>query len=213
VLACTRKSPPPSPASVSRSRHPGLRTARKNTVSAAGTSTSRSIVPGCPSSAYDPPCPGARAADATVATSMANPSLVDGGEGDRRDRARLVQHHLRRIDAGELRDEREEPVPERERVAGVQPAVRELVDRPDVQRAERVQLPDAAEVEERVAVHDARDVPEHGAEHEPCQRRRDARPGAAARRRLQRERKRGERDTPEHGQRDPDRRVHQEDDE
>ena len=57
-------------------------------------------------------------------------------ERERREDARLVQHDGRRVDAAELCDEREPAVPERKRVAGMQPAVLELVDRAERQRAE-----------------------------------------------------------------------------
>ena len=70
-----------------------------------------------------------------------------------------MQHDLRRIDSGKLRDQGEKSVPQRKRIAGVQSAVRELVDRADVQRAEGVELAHAPEVEERIAVHHSGDVP------------------------------------------------------
>ena len=63
-------------------------------------------------------------------------------------------------------DEREPAVPERERVSRMEPAVLELVHRAQRERAEVVELPDAAEVEERVAVDDALDPPEERAEHD-----------------------------------------------
>ena len=72
-----------------------------------------------------------------------------------------------RIDAGEPCDEREQAVPERKRVAGVQAAVAELVDRAERDRAEIVELADAAEVEERVSLWLAREVPEREAEPDP----------------------------------------------
>jgi len=59
-------------------------------------------------------------------------SLVDDCEGDGNDRARLVQHDLRRSDAPDPRHEGEERVPEREGVARMQAAVGELVHRTDV---------------------------------------------------------------------------------
>ena len=65
------------------------------------------------------------------------PRLVDDRERDRSDRARLMQHHLRRTDSADLCDEREESMPERKGIAGVEAAVRELVHRTDVQVAER----------------------------------------------------------------------------
>src|SRR5206468_10691013 len=104
------------------------------------------------------------------------PRLVDHGERDGRDGARLMEQHLRGVDARELRDVREEAVPQRKRVAGMQPAVDELVDGAEVQRAERVELPDAAEVEERVAMDDAGDVPERDAERETSERHAERRP-------------------------------------
>jgi hypothetical protein len=54
--------------------------------------------------------------------------LVDERERERRQHARLVQRDHGRIDAGQLRHECEEGVPERERVAGMQAAVAELAD-------------------------------------------------------------------------------------
>ena len=66
-------------------------------------------------------------------------------------------------------------MPERERVAGVQPAVLELVDRPQVQVAELDELAHARLVEEPVAGDDAGDVPEEPAEDDP-----DASHGAMA---------------------------------
>ena len=61
-------------------------------------------------------------------------------------------------------------MPERKRVAGMQAAVCELVHRADVQRAERVELAHAAEVEERIPVHDARDMPKRDPEEQADQR-------------------------------------------
>ena len=56
-------------------------------------------------------------------------------------------------------------MPEREGVAGVQPAVRELVDGVERERVERLELAHAREVEEAVAADLAGDVPEQDAEH------------------------------------------------
>ena len=56
-------------------------------------------------------------------------------------------------------------MPERERVAGVEPAVGELVDGVERERVERVELPHAREVEEPVAADLAGDVPEQEPEH------------------------------------------------
>jgi hypothetical protein len=92
--------------------------------------------------------------------------LVHDGECDRHDRARLVLHHLRRVDARELRDQREKRVPERERVARMQAAVAELVDAAHVQVAEVDELANAPEMEERVAGDGARNVPQQRAENE-----------------------------------------------
>ena len=77
VLACTSSTSTPTAASDSASARPGWRRKRKNRVSAAGTSTWRSSVPGCPSSAYEPPWPGASAAPATAAVSTARPSHAE----------------------------------------------------------------------------------------------------------------------------------------
>ena len=68
------------------------------------------------------------------------PHLEGEHERERSEDARLVQHDRGRVDAAELRDEREPPVPERERVAGVEPAVLELVDGAQRERAEVVEL-------------------------------------------------------------------------
>ena len=61
----------------------------------------------------------------------------------------------------DLRDQREEPVPERERVAGMEAAVRELRDPVERQRVELEELPDACEMEEPVALHHRRSDPDH----------------------------------------------------
>ena len=71
------------------------------------------------------------------------PHLEGEHERERREDARLVQDDGCRIDSSELRHEREPAVPERERVAGMKAAVPELVDRPQRQRAEVVELADA----------------------------------------------------------------------
>ena len=92
--------------------------------------------------------------------------LVGDEERDRRQHGRLVQDDLGRVEEADPRDEREEPVPERERVAGVEPAVGELVDGVERERAERIQLLHAREVEEPVAADVPGDVPEQ----EPEQR-------------------------------------------
>src|SRR4051812_35833065 len=94
------------------------------------------------------------------------PELVGKDESDRHEEARLVQHHLRRIEAGDLADEREPCMPERERVTGMQTAVAELVDRPQRQPAEVGELANPREVEERVAADDPLDRPECDSEAE-----------------------------------------------
>ena len=141
------------------------------------------------------------------------PGLVDDGEGNRGDRARLVQHHLRRTDAAHLRDEGEEGVPERERVPRVQPAVRELVDRADVKVAECVELLHAAEVEEGVSRDRTGHVPERDAEREPDERHDERVPGRRSRHDAQCERERDERNCGEHDERQEDRAVHDQDEE
>ena len=79
-----------------------------------------------------------------------------------------MQDDLARVDAGQPRDEREERVPEREGVAGVQAAVPELVDGAERQPAEVVELPHAGEVEEVVAACQVgRDRPERDPEPDP----------------------------------------------
>ena len=62
-----------------------------------------------------------------------------------------MEHHLGRVDAADLRDERQEAVPERERIAGMEPAVGELVRALEREVVEREELLDAREVEEPVA--------------------------------------------------------------
>ena len=138
--------------------------------------------------------------------------LVRDREPDRGKGARLVQHDLRRVDAGEFGDEREEPVPERERVPRMQPAVDELVDRADVQRPECVELPHAPEVEQRVPVDDAGDAPERDPEEETRRRDRDRVPGRRTIDHAPGERRGGQGDRGEHDERDPDARVRDEDD-
>jgi hypothetical protein len=93
-----------------------------------------------------------------------HPELVRDHDGERREDARLVEDDRRRVDAAELRDEREPPVPERERIARVQPAVGELVDGPERERAEVAELADPPEVEERVALHEPLEAPERDPE-------------------------------------------------
>src|SRR5581483_4573529 len=116
---------------------------------------------------------------------------------------------------GDLRDQRDEAMPERERVAGMEPAVLELVERAKVQAAEIDELAHAREVEQSVPGDRARDVPQCDAEDdaaeedEPAEargraRRPDAAPGAAD--------KRDEADRTEQRQRERDVAVNGEDD-
>ncbi len=91
--------------------------------------------------------------------------LVRDQQRHRRQHRRLVQHDLGGIEEADPRDEGEEAVPERERVAGMEPPVRELVDGPERERAERIQLLHAREMEEPVAADVPGDVPEQEAEH------------------------------------------------
>ena len=148
----------------------------KKSASAAGTSSWRAAVPGSASVAYEPPCPGPKQNIASVATSTddARPAASRRRRRPppRRRRTRAARAATARagrragIDAGDPRDEREEAVPQRERVAGVQPAVLELVDGAQVQVAELDELPHARLVEEAVAGDGALDVPEQPAEHD-----------------------------------------------
>src|SRR5439155_18162918 len=111
------------------------------------------------------------------------------------------------------RHERVEAVPERERVAGVQTAVLELVDGAEVEVAELDELADTCKVEEPVAADDARHVPERDPEPEPAgeHQRTAARP-----RHAQRPAKPcTEREGPDHAEepeREHDVAVHREDD-
>src|SRR6266536_1430920 len=71
----------------------------------------------------------------------------------------------RRVDVAEPGDKSNSRVPDRERIAGVEPSVPELVD--DIERAqvERLQLADAREMEETVAVDRVRRPPDGTGEH------------------------------------------------
>jgi hypothetical protein len=85
--------------------------------------------------------------------------LVGEQERERQQHGRGVQHDRGRTDACKPRHDRDRRVPERERVPRMQPAVAELVDRPQRERVEAEQLLLPGQVEERVAVV-ARDPPE-----------------------------------------------------
>ena len=89
--------------------------------------------------------------------------------GERREQRRLVPDDRAGIDLRDPRDEREEAVPQRKGVAGVQAAVLELVDRAQVQVAERDELPHPRLVERPVSRHRPLDVPEQPAQHDPAQ--------------------------------------------
>src|SRR5207237_4765774 len=80
------------------------------------------------------------------------PRLVEEREGERRQHGRRVAPDGDRIDVREPRDQRQEPVPERKRVARMEAPVLELADVLERERAEDLELPDAGKVEERVAV-------------------------------------------------------------
>ena len=86
--------------------------------------------------------------------------LVGDEHGQRREHCRLVEHHLGRIGEGDLRDESEERVPERERVAGVQAAVGEFIHRRQGEAPELGELAGARQVEETVAADFSCDAPE-----------------------------------------------------
>ena len=77
----------------------------------------------------------------------------------------LMQDDVLRIEERDSRDKCEEAVPEREGVAGVQPAVRELVHSVERERVESLELAHTGEVEEAIATDLARHVPEQDAEH------------------------------------------------
>ena len=79
-----------------------------------------------------------------------------------------MQDDVDRVGARDLGHEREQPVPERERVAGVEPAVGELVGAREGQVVEREELLDAREVEEAVPADLAGDVPQREAEDHSC---------------------------------------------
>jgi hypothetical protein len=136
--------------------------------------------------------------------------LVEDGERHRGDRARLVQHDLGRRRSSDLRDQREERVPERKRIARMQSAIRKLVHRADVQIAEGVELLDATEVKKRVAADDPCDVPESNPETEPEQRDGQRVPGRRPGDDAKREGQRNDPDDSQHDEREQNRAVHEE---
>ena len=105
----------------------------KKSANAAGTSSCRDAVAGSASDTYEPPCPAAKQKSASDAASTATPAADE--PKTRRPASQATRQASgtssdaswfsddRRVEPGELRDEREEAVPERERVAGVKPAV------------------------------------------------------------------------------------------
>ncbi len=90
--------------------------------------------------------------------------LVRDDDCDRGEDGREVEYDLLRVDAGDPRDEREEAVPERERVARVQPPVGELADPLEREPAELRELAHARQVEEPVTLDRARDAEEQDAD-------------------------------------------------
>ena len=91
--------------------------------------------------------------------------LVGDEKGERRQHRGLVQDDVRRVEKGNAGNESEKGVPEREGVAGMQAAVRELVHSVKRERVERLELAHPSEVEEAVAADLAGDVPEQDPEH------------------------------------------------
>jgi len=94
--------------------------------------------------------------------------LVRDERRERREDAGLVAHDERGVDTGQLGHGGEEPVPEREGVARVKPAVAKLVDRVDPDVVEGLQLSHPREVEQCVPVHRSREPPERDSEHRPA---------------------------------------------
>ena len=89
-------------------------------------------------------------------------------EGERDEQRRQVQHDGCCVDPGELGDEGENAVPERERVAGMQAPVAKLVDDAERRQLRRLgELADTCEMEERVAVDDRRRPPDDCPERHP----------------------------------------------
>ena len=141
-----------------------------------------------------------------------DPRLPDDDARERSEQRRLMLDDDSRVEPRDLRDERVEPVPERKRVAGMEAAVLELVDRAQVQVAEVDELAHAGEVEEPVAGDDPRDVPEERAEHDSAgedggSAAKTAEDGPPPKRRNQRR----DADHCEHTERERDRAVHGED--
>ena len=140
----------------------------------AGASRWRDDVAGSERAAYAPPFPGASPVSATAGEQRGDAAprgaedrhacLVGDDERHRKEDARLVKQCGTGVDPGEPRHEAHEHVPERKRVAGVQPTVYELVHGLEPEVVERLELADAGEVEERIAVQLPCDRPERDAE-------------------------------------------------
>ena len=94
--------------------------------------------------------------------------LVRDDEREHGEDRREVDDDLLRIGARDLRDERQEPVPERERVSRVEAPVRELRHAVERQVVELEELAGAGEVEEAVALDVPRNAPEEDPQHDPC---------------------------------------------
>ena len=113
---------------------------------------------------YAPPMPGAKAIIATCAAAVTPAAHVRRKSAQPASNATSTASGAR-IDGrcvttrsgsspGDLRDEREEAVPERKRVAGMQAAVGELRDAVEREVVELEELPGAGEMEQPVALHD-----------------------------------------------------------
>ncbi len=114
------------------------------------------------------------------------------------------------IDAREPRDERQQLVPERERVARMKAAVLELVDRPQMQRRQVDELAHTSFVEETVTGDGTFDVPEKPPEDEPDEPDPRARLGARGAPAPMPHDERGEQDEPQDGDGEVDRAVERE---
>ena len=94
------------------------------------------------------------------------PRLVEERERQRRQNGRPVPPHRDRVDVRKPRDQRQEPVPERKGVTGMEASVLEFADVLEREGAEDLELADAGEVEERVPV-EHRHEPERDPERDP----------------------------------------------
>src|SRR5262249_56841465 len=92
-----------------------------------------------------------RAGNGRPASAEERPAgLVPREDCERCQDSRLVEDRPSRVDTRNLGDEREKTVPQRERIARVEPSVGELVDPMQRQVAERSELADTSEMEEPV---------------------------------------------------------------